>query len=263
MSVRTRTILLWSCLLLGGARAFGEGPPDEQKGKVTYVEGTAKKRATAADWADAAVNAPVGSGDRVRTLIESRAELTLRELDVLRLAPKTTIDIVKLYEESKTKAKETQMNVESGDIWAKVASVGKDAKFDVGTPVAGAAITGTIFRINVAEDSSTAQLKVYKGEVRLSNVPDRMESIPPLVISKGQIVQPEEAPGPREVPGPKEVAGPKEVSLEEWVVIVKSFQQITIGKEGQIVAQGDFSPKDRDEQSDWVKWNLARDKQQR
>lgn len=260
--MRAMTALLCGCLLAVSGRAFGEGTaaPDQQKGKVTYVEGTAKKRAETVDWADAAVNAPVGSGDKVRTLIESRAELTLRDLDVLRLAPKTTIDIVKLYEESKTKAKETQVNVESGDVWAKVASVGKDAKFDVGTPVAGAAITGTIFRINVAEDSSTAQLKVYKGEVRLSNVPEKMESISPMVISKGQIVQPEEAPGPKEVQGPQEVAGPKEVSLEEWVVIVKGFQQITIGKGGQIVAQGDFSPKDRDEQSDWVKWNLARDK---
>ena len=56
--MRTTTIILVSCLLFTSARAFGEEPPPpgEQKGKVTYVEGTAKKRGTVVDWADAAVN---------------------------------------------------------------------------------------------------------------------------------------------------------------------------------------------------------------
>ena len=74
----------------------------EQTGVVTLVEGTAKKQKIQdIDWTSVQKNAPVGSGDRLRTLQDSRAELELARIDRIRLAPKTTIEIHKLYEESR------------------------------------------------------------------------------------------------------------------------------------------------------------------
>jgi hypothetical protein len=47
--------------------------------------------------------------------------------------------------------------------------------------------------------------------------------------------------------------------MEEWHVIVKSFQQITISPQGVASEPQDFSPeKDMD---DWVRWNQERDQQ--
>lgn len=229
-------------------------PKDSTKkhqGEVTYVEGRARRMPLETqEWIAAEKGSEIVSGDRMRTLKDSRAELALKELDIIRLAPMTTIDIVKLYEETKESRDETQINVEQGDIWALVSEVEEEASFNLSTPVAGAAITGTKFRVSVGEDSSTV-LKVYNGEVRITNAPERKD------------LEPKELPqgGRRQIQGPKQIQGPRQVTFEEWYYIVKNMQEIRIGKDGQLVSSGTFSSKDADEQTNWVKWNQKRDKQ--
>lgn len=224
---------------------------EAKKGKVTYTDGRVKKKQTdAADWQDAQKDSPVISGDRVRTYTRSRAELELLELDIIRMAPETTIDIVKLYDETKGKVKETKINIEDGDIWAKIGKKDEKMNFDITTPVAAAAITGTVFRMGVGTDSTT-ELKVYHGEVQITNAPENTS------------LQPQYVPGtkPTEISGPHEVPGPREVSMDEWLFIVKNMQSISIGSDGKVKSVGTFSTTDTDEQTDWVKWNLERDQQ--
>lgn len=219
----------------------------EKKGIVSYVEGDVKKQPFATElWNSAAVDTPVVSGDKVRTYLESRAELELLQLDVIRLAPKTIVDIMKLYEETKEKKLKTEIRVETGEIWASVHEVSVETEFDIAAPLAMAAITGTVFRMKV-EDDSTTQLKVYKGEVKITNAPSSLER--PSSFGK-----------PYPIQGPKPVQGPHEVSLEQWMHIIKSMQQITIDKQGKVVSVGKFSPKDPDEKTPWVEWNKMREK---
>jgi hypothetical protein len=220
------------------------------RGEVTYVEGRARKQPLQSEeWLTAEKGSAVVSGDKVRTLRESRAELELMKLDIIRLAPMTTIDIVKLYEETKEGRDETQINVAQGNIWALVGKVKEDAEFNISTPVAGAAITGTRFRIEVEEDSSTL-LKVYEGEVKITNAPGNKTLQPQALPHKER----------KQIEGPKQVKGPRQVSFEEWYYIVKNMQQIRIAKSGELVSSGAFSKDDADEQTEWVKWNLERDK---
>jgi len=84
--------------------AAGMAPePEEadQKGIVTFVEGSARKqKVTEEEWHRVLVDSTVISGERVRTFSESRAELEIARLDRVRMAPRTTIDILKLYEET-------------------------------------------------------------------------------------------------------------------------------------------------------------------
>lgn len=221
-----------------------------KKGIVTYTDGRVKKKqASAPDWQDAEKNSLIISGDRVRTYKRSRAELELLELDIIRMAPETTIDIVKLYDETKSKVKETKLNLEEGNIWAKIGKKDTNMKFDISTPVAAAAITGTVFRMGVENDSTT-ELKVYTGEVHITNAPEKT-NLQPTYISGTK---------PTEVQGPHEVPGPREVSMNEWLYIVKNMQKIQIAKDGTVKEIGNFSATDRDEQTDWVKWNLQRDR---
>lgn len=222
-----------------------------RKGEVTYVEGRARKQPMdSEEWLAAREGSEVISGDKVRTLSESRAELALRELDVIRLAPLTTIDVLKLYEETKEGRDETRINVENGDIWAHVGHVEEEASFNISTPVAGAAITGTRFRINVAEDSSTV-LKVYEGEVRVTNAPGKTDLVPREIPRQSR----------RQIEGPRRIEGPRQLTFEEWYYIVKNMQEIRIGKDGSLLASGAFSMDDPEEQSEWVKWNLQRDEE--
>jgi len=218
----------------------------DQKGIVTYVEGSAKKRKiTVENWAPVKRNTEVFGGDRVRTFSRSRAELELAKLDKIRMAPQTTIDILKLYEETKEQIRESKIVLQKGDLWANVAKKSKNLKFSIGTPVAAAAITGTTLRLGVKDDSSSI-VKVYNGEVVLTNAPESQ-------AFKQKTMAPHEIEGPHEVPGPREV------SLDEWVLIVKSMQMVKVDKNGKVSYQGDFSLDDPDEKSDWVLWNRKMD----
>jgi len=220
---------------------------DSKKGLITYTDGRVKKKTPMdEEWMNAMKDSDILSGDRIRTYQQSRAELELAELDVVRMAPETIIDVVKLYEETKEKVKETTLNLEKGDIWATVKKKNENVKFNISAPVTVAAITGTVLRMGVLIDSTT-QLKVYNGEVKITNAPEKPDLTPKTI----QV---------HEVPGPYEIPGPREVSLDEWVYIVRNMQKIVIDKKGQVKEMGKFDMTDQDEKTDWVKWNQMRDK---
>ncbi len=218
-----------------------------RKGVVTFVEGSAKKqRVTEAEWHRVLVDSVVISGERVRTFAESRAELEIARLDRVRMAPRTTIDILKLYEESVDQKRESAILLQSGELWAHVDKKSSGQRFSISTPVAAAAITGTTLRLRVDADSS-AELRVYSGEVVLSRI-TATDS-----LRKGL------SSAPRQVQGPTEVAPPLEVSLEEWRLIVRSMQKVRVDGRGEVVQSSSFSHEDPEEQSDWVNWNRERD----
>ena len=232
--------------LFGIAALFGLSD-SEKKGVVTYADGQVRRSPKSTEnWESAPVNTEVLSGDKVRTYQLSRAELDLAQMDIIRLAPRTTVEITKLYQETQERKIQTELKLEEGELWASVHEVEMNTEFDISAPVAAAAITGTILRMHVDPDSTT-QLKVYKGEVHITNAPERTDLQPKSLI-------------PHEVPGPREIPGPREVSLDEWIYIVKSMQQITIDGQGKVVSQGDFTAKDQEEQDPWIKWNQKRDK---
>lgn len=254
LSVAFLFLLITVCMALAAKPwAAKRKLDDAQKGLFTLVEGDVKKKQLQdLDWIRAQLKANVYTGDKVRTLLKSRAEMQLAEIDLIRLAPKTTIDIVKLYEETKEKKLETKIKLEQGDIWGKVKSVDANSTFDVSSDFAGAAITGTVFRLNHDSTKQETQLKVYTGEVKISNAPEKMGSLSPQTIG---------GDSRRQIEGPRQIPGPTQISLDEWVYLVRNMQQITIGANGKVKSTGSFKANDRDEQTDWVKWNRARDRQ--
>ena len=245
--MRVYSRIVFCLVVLGlGLTALNGGLSEDKKGIVTYADGQVKRRPIEIEnWVNAPVNTEVLSGDKVRTYQNSRAELDLAQLDIVRLAPRTIVDIIKLYQETKDKFVSTHIDLEQGEIWAAVHEVEVETKFDISAPIAAAAITGTVLRMSVDEDSTT-QLKVYKGEVNITNAPEKKDLQPRSLI-------------PHEVPGPREIPGPREVSVEEWLYIVKAMQQLTIDRHGKVVSKGSFKEEDEDEKTAWVRWNKRRD----
>jgi len=224
---------------------------------VTYVEGEVVKRPEEKeDWTPALLNSSIVKGYKVRTHVESRAELTLSTRSIIRLAPRTTVDIVKLYEESREGFNETLFEVEEGDLWASVEGLGDSDSFAITSDIMGTACRGTTYRINVAADGTT-MLRVYEGAVELWD---------PMMARLGPgfwetaAKDGEDTDGKYEVSGPHQVTGPVEVSEEEWRLrMITGMRQIVVGPDGEIIRSGSFSEDDYLEQSDWVLWNHERD----
>jgi hypothetical protein len=165
----------------------------------------------------------------------------------MRLAEKSHLKMNELAFNKQTDEKNVKVDLSVGKLWAKVKKLStSNSSVEVRTSNAVAGVRGTVYRVNVDNDKS-ALVKVYDGSVYVAN--------PPRDASKpaDKAILPHEVSGPHEVPPPVH-----EVSMEEWTVIVKAMQQISISSQGVASKPQDFDPKaDTD---DWVRWNQERDK---
>jgi hypothetical protein len=185
----------------------------------------------------------LASGDRVTTGTGARLELKLPDGSYLRFDERTTFKLVSMTGSPKNQTRNIRVAMVVGKTWARVAKLfgKKRGGFDISTKTAVAGVRGTTFRMNVEEDNS-AVLKVYGGEVEV-----RKKS--------------EEATGAKAAPPvftkPVPIKGPHPISMEEWVYIVKSLQQININPDGTATKPFRFDIKA--DLNEWVKWNQMRD----
>lgn len=193
----------------------------------------------------------LGKKHEVRVGEKSRIEIRFPDGTLMRLSEKSRLAMSEVQYDKKTESKNLKVNLGFGKLWANVKKlVTPDSSVEVKTGNAVAGVRGTVYRVNVEEDKS-AMIRVYDGSVYVAGPPKNEAGKPTTQFSS-----PVAVPGPHEVPPPMH-----EVTMEEWHVIVKAMQQITISSEG-VAAQ----PRDFDAQADaddWVKWNQERDKQVR
>jgi hypothetical protein len=187
------------------------------------------------------------SGDKIETKRESRCEITLHTGDVVRIDENSiyTLEDIKVAEEKI----QASSFLSVGKLWATIRKIfSEDDYVTVKSPTAVIAVRGTIYRVDVAEDSLTT-LRVYDGEVEVS----------PRVPTTGMVPQKRTGPigPPQDVPGPTDVQGPRDVTVAQWMEIVKAQQQVVIKPDGGF----DKSEFDllEDGKSDWVQWNKKRD----
>jgi hypothetical protein len=199
---------------------------------------------------DLKINDFVGVGCEVSTGAASRVEMVLPDKSIVRFAEKTKFKLVQadIGDDGKRAIK---MSVPVGKIWTNVRKSlpGGEDKFEISCQNAVAGVRGTIYRMDVEGDQS-ALVKVYDGEVSVTGISRKQQSV-------GAVVGP-----PKPVPGPTVVEGPKPVSMEKWVYIVKSMQQIQITSDGQAREPEGFMEAS-EEMDNWVKWNKSRDKKHR
>lgn len=193
-------------------------------------------------------NDKLKKGQEVKVDERSRIELKYPDGTIMRFAERSTIKIDDITYDDKTHSKKVKVDLGGGKVWANVKKlVTADSKVEVKTVNAVAGVRGTVYRVNVDEDNS-ATVKVYDGTVAVAGVPKEAAK------TSGQFTAPVPVAGPTQVPPPYH-----EVSMEEWTVIVKSMQQITVSPQGVASKPQDFTP--QQDMDDWVKWNQERDKQ--
>ncbi|MGV8058688.1 MAG: FecR domain-containing protein [Smithellaceae bacterium] len=216
--------------------------------KVTALEGAAQAVCPGQKGAvKLKVRDLLKSGCEVSTGDKSRMELLLPDNSIVRFADNTRFRIMQVDTDTAGK-RDVKFFVTVGKIWSNVRkTLGGKGGFEVSCENAVAGVRGTIYRMNV-EDDKSALVKVYDGEVSVAAATAQKDQ-------KKSVTGP-----PKPVAGPTAVAGPKPVSMDEWVYIVKSMQQIRIKSDGQAEEPKEFTEaEDRDA---WVDWNKSRDNKQ-
>jgi hypothetical protein len=227
----------------------GSEKKEQTDGIMTYLEGNAQKTELKShNWKFVKENDAVSGGEKVKTLDKSRAELELDIGKVIRMAPLTEVNILKLYKEITEKGKKSDMklSIKQGAIYSKIDALGEDETLEIETPLASATIRGTIFQINCEKDDKV-QLDVIKGKVWVysNEVKD-----PKAFYEKNK--------SPHRIGKPfKRIKKPyKQVSKGEWLEIVKSMQRITITRDGKTEVT-DLNKEDIN--TKWIEWNKKLD----
>lgn len=227
----------------------GQKQTPETDAVVTMIDGTARLFTN-----DEAAGRSLRRGDKlgredeVRVGEGSRIEIRFPDGTMIRLSERTRLAMNEIRYDRKSREKKLAVSLGVGRLWATVRKLlTPSSSVEVKTANAVAGVRGTVYRMTV-EDDQSAMVRVYDGSVYVAGT-DRSSSA-------GTGVQ---ASPPVPVPGPHEVSPPHEVTMEEWHVIVKAMQQITISSRGLASKPEDFDP--RSEADDWVKWNRERDKQ--
>jgi hypothetical protein len=192
-------------------------------------------------------NDSVAAGCEVSTGAGSRLEMVLPDRSVVRFSENTQFKLVQADIKNNGR-RAVGISVTIGKIWTNVRKSlpGGGDKFEISCQNAVAGVRGTIYRMDVEVDQS-ALVKVYDGEVSVAGASRKQ---PSAVSAVGP---------PKPVAGPSVIEGPKPVSMEQWVYIVKSMQQIRVASDGKPQKPEDFT--EASEQMDsWVNWNKSRDK---
>jgi len=203
-----------------------------QLGKVSYVEGDVFLVDKGKDK-PLKVNQKIDLGDQIRTGQESIVEVTYSQGTVIRIGEKSDVKLT-----GSEAAGIVQVN--GGKVWANVHKLAS-GQFKVSTPVATAAVRGTVFRVEQGTDSSST-IALYEGKV----------DVGPSDTTKIKAEQkPANAWGP-----PTQVAGPYEVTMEEWI-------HLDPGKEINVRWGGKYATKEisaeQDAQNKWIRFNQLRD----
>jgi hypothetical protein len=243
--------LIFSCIMIGSQALGAERVMTLKIGKgqalVSALTGSAQVRAAAKPaWRSLKVNEYLRGGDEVATGTRSRMELILPDQSRVRFADNSRFKVMQL--DAGGYSRSVRINVAVGRTWANVArAVGGRSRFELSCQNAVAGVRGTIYRMNVNDDSS-ALVRVYDGEVAVSGAQP---------AEKEPGTKPPVMGAPTKVAGPKKIEGPKKISMMEWVYLVRSMQQISISPTGVPDKPRSFTEQeDRDE---WVDWNRARD----
>jgi len=238
--------LLVGLMCLAFPAAAGTVKVDVGTGTAAVTALTGKARVTrtgAAKSEKLATGVVLAAGDRVTTGTGARLELKLPDGSYLRFDERTTFKLVAMTGSPKSAERNIRVSMVVGKTWARVAKLfgKKRGGFRIATQTAVAGVRGTTFRMNVEQDNS-AVLKVYGGEVEVRKKKDAgsgAQAAPPVFTK------------------PVPVKGPHPISMEEWVYIVKSLQQININPDG--TATKPFRFDIQADLNDWVRWNQMRD----
>ena len=111
--------------------------------------------------------ARVLAGNLVKTGDAGQATLNWVDGSRIRLAPATSLKVLKCSLNNNNGAKTSLFHLDVGRVWIRILEVlGERSKFEIRTPTATAGVRGTVFSVEVGSDGQT-RVSVYEGSVGL------------------------------------------------------------------------------------------------
>jgi hypothetical protein len=156
-------LLVLSLLSVSIALADDESDPPGRVARLSYTNGSVSLQpAGVEDWADATVNRPLTTGDKLWTDRDSRAELDIGTA-AIRLGSMTGLSFLNLDDRT------AQMNITAGTAIVHVRDLGEDQALEVDTPnVAVTLQSPGDYRVQVNEAGDTTVVKVSNGDAQVS-----------------------------------------------------------------------------------------------
>ncbi|MFH0919223.1 MAG: FecR domain-containing protein, partial [Fibrobacterota bacterium] len=159
-------VLLTSLILLAGV-ATAEQMIDRGAKVNFYVGKVMIKHANEKEWLDAKIGMKLKSADAVRTYVESKCDIETPEGTVINIQENTVFELSEVFQNARTKANDTKVNIKTGSVWANVKKLtNKRSSFVFETPTATAAIRGTELGIDVGEGKTRVHVKEGSVEVQ-------------------------------------------------------------------------------------------------
>jgi hypothetical protein len=239
--------------------------PKKAVGKISFYMGDIKvQEAGNTNWKNATFNTGVAQSDKLKTDKQSRCEVTFTTKKVMRVGEKSIVEIT----QDEKGAEEVTMK--KGSAWLSMFLPWGKSSLRLKTPSSVCSIRGTVYRLDCDENQST--YRCYKGEIAVTpfEKDGKTLSDSTFAIGAGEelilVMNFEEYKKQQE----KMIKEAIDKDMDDF----KKFQQQDKKQydDMQKKDEEDFKKvndmnykkttfnRDEDMQSDWVQWNLERDK---
>jgi len=143
--------------LSAGAARADDDPPD-RVARVSFLSGSVSFQPAGDDqWAEASLNRPLGTGDKVYTDKDSRVELEIGAADI-RLDQSSTFNLLNLDDNA------AQIELTEGTVNLHVRRVGAGQSYEVDTPTLAFVVNQPgNYRIDIAPQGDSTMVTVFDG----------------------------------------------------------------------------------------------------
>ena len=128
----------------------------KEEAQLIYYEGKVEtKREQKKEWKDVKLKMMFYPKDRIRTRLQSKAELKLPDNSIFSIGENTTFEIQKLFTDNKSNTRKFLFKLFSGDLVGKIEKLRKGDTFEIETPVALVGFRGTTVFMHVELNGET------------------------------------------------------------------------------------------------------------
>jgi len=137
------------------------------KGRIEDIQGTAEiKKVGRTYYSKARKGMTVEPGDEIRTGLNSKVVVTLETTAISGVGANSTFVVDNIEKNPDTKFVDIKVSLPKGELWSEVGRLKtKASKFEVATPTAVTGVRGTVFHIEVAEETEETSVAVLSGTV--------------------------------------------------------------------------------------------------